>query len=319
MGIYTEVSSHRDEKFGKKKVNHENHSSVGTKPKKRQLLDIVFFSKNRTQNNTIASLSLPTNQLNNKRLHKIHSFKADLSEIFVPKKLNNPFDYEPDLLCLAAAEQLQEHLTTQTEWNHNFGLSDDTSRPIGKMFGVLVIQNADKELGFLAAFSGKLAGQNHHLYFVPPVYDSLSDEGFLNNGMQDLKVLNDQVKQLNGRDKETNPLNAEEQNQLQSLKQQRKKHSKHLLTQLFDAYSFVNAYGEYKTAAQLFSTPPAGAGECSAPKLLQYAYLHHLKPIAIAEFWWGAPPSNNNTIRQHGHYYGACLDKCSTILRWMLS
>ncbi len=283
------------------------------------MLNVVFFSNNRTQNNTIAPLSLPANQLNNKRLPKIHTFKADLSEIFVPKKLNNPFNYEPDLLCLAAAEQLQEHLKTQTEWQHNFGLGDDASRPIGKMFGVLVIQNVDKELGFLAAFSGKLAGQNHHSYFVPPVYDSLSDEGFLNNGMQNLKVINDKVKQLKARDKETNPLDAAEQSQLQSLKQQRKEHSKHLLAQLFNAYAFVNTYGEYKTAAQLFTTPPAGAGECSAPKLFQYAYLHQLKPIAIAEFWWGAPPSDNNTIRQHGHYYGACVDKCSTILHWMLS
>lgn len=282
------------------------------------MLNIVFFSNNRTQNNTIAPLSLPANQLNNIRLHKIHSFKADLSEIFVPQKLNNPFDYEPDLLCLAAAEQLQEHLKTQTEWQHNFGLSDDKSRAIGKMFGVLVIQNADNELGFLAAFSGKLAGQNHHSYFVPPVYDSLSDEGFLNKGMRALKILNSEVEQLTSLQEKTS-LSDELEIRLTFLLNERKNHSNKLLVKLFDSYSFQNAASNKKTAKQLFNKPPAGAGECAAPKLFQFAYQNKLKPISIAEFWWGAPPSNNNIIRTHKHFYPACTDKCKTLLGWMLS
>jgi tRNA pseudouridine32 synthase/23S rRNA pseudouridine746 synthase len=109
--------------------------------------------------------------------------------------LNDPFvvqDKQHPLVSIAVA-QLQQHLKTQTEWQNNFGLQgkDTTLKPIGKMFGVLVVQTADKELGYLAAFSGKLARQNHHSYFVPPVFDSLSEDTFLNKGMRALKVINE--------------------------------------------------------------------------------------------------------------------------------
>ena len=62
--------------------------------------------------------------------------------------------------------------------------------------------------------------------------------------------------------------------------------------------------------------PPSGAGECCAPKLLQYAFAHHLHPVSIAEFWWGASPAGE--IRQHLHYYPACRGKCRPILNYML-
>jgi tRNA pseudouridine32 synthase/23S rRNA pseudouridine746 synthase len=89
-------------------------------------------------------------------------------------------------------------------------------------------------------------------------------------------------------------------------------------SQLFDAYKFSNAAGELRTPKDLFTTPPAGAGECAAPKLLQYAYQQHLTPLAIAEFWWGAPPSSAISTRSHLAYYHACEDKCRGVLGWML-
>ena len=83
----------------------------------------------------------------------------------------------------------------------------------------------------------------------------------------------------------------------------------------------LNYRGEVKTLCDIFEqtvhkTPPAGAGECAAPKLLQQAYLHHWKPIAMAEFWWGNSPKNE--VRHHGYYYPACKGKCEPILRHML-
>ena len=83
----------------------------------------------------------------------------------------------------------------------------------------------------------------------------------------------------------------------------------------------LNANGEIKNLCTIFKqtvqkTPPAGAGECAAPKLLQYAYLHQLKPIAMAEFWWGNSPKAE--IRHHGYYYPACKGKCEPILKHML-
>lgn len=90
---------------------------------------------------------------------------------------------------------------------------------------------------------------------------------------------------------------------------------------LFEQFGMLNYRGELKNLCEIFGqtvhkTPPAGAGECAAPKLLQQAYLHGWKPIAMAEFWWGDSPKTE--IRHHGHYYPACKGKCEPILQHML-
>ena len=109
--------------------------------------------------------------------------------------------------------------------------------------------------------------------------------------------------------------------QIQELKTERKVRSAALQQQLFEQFRMLNYRGEVKTLRDIFEqtvhkTPPAGAGECAAPKLLQQAYLHHWKPIAMAEFWWGNSPKNE--VRHHGYYYPACKGKCEPILRHML-
>lgn len=108
---------------------------------------------------------------------------------------------------------------------------------------------------------------------------------------------------------------------IEKLKTERKNRSAALQQQLFEQFRILNARGETRDLCDIFSeteqkTPPAGAGECAAPKLLQYAYLHHLKPIAMAEFWWGNSPKAE--IRRHGYYYPACKTKCEPILNHML-
>ena len=109
--------------------------------------------------------------------------------------------------------------------------------------------------------------------------------------------------------------------QIQELKAERKVRSAALQQQLFEQFRMLNYRGEVITLCDIFEqtvhkTPPAGAGECAAPKLLQQAYLHHWKPIAMAEFWWGNSPRNE--VRHHGYYYPACKGKCEPILRHML-
>ncbi len=109
--------------------------------------------------------------------------------------------------------------------------------------------------------------------------------------------------------------------QIQELKAERKVRSAALQQQLFEQFRMLNYRGEAITLCDIFEqtvhkTPPAGAGECAAPKLLQQAYLHHWKPIAMAEFWWGNSPKNE--VRHHGYYYPACKGKCEPILRHML-
>ena len=108
---------------------------------------------------------------------------------------------------------------------------------------------------------------------------------------------------------------------LKSLQLQRKQMSDELQRWLFAAYRMLNAKGEERDLIDIFreythAMPPAGAGDCCAPKLLQYAYQHRLRPVCMAEFWWGESPVSE--IRHHLHYYPACRSKCLPILTHML-
>ena len=335
---------------------------------------------------------------------------ADVLSSTLPEKFTFPFYYQPHPLCLLAAKELQQHLMTQSDWYHNFGLSDDPALIIGKMFGVLLVKNLDGELGYLSAFSGKLADQNHLPKFVPPVFDMLACDSFFHHErhvikqltaqfdailhdtayqvakdnfadtqarclaeieQKRLRVVANRAKRKALRDNATVESNIAEppsaepdgavhdallktlaaqsiedkleftqdkkdllstialakstldqfEQKIQSLKKQRKTLSAQLQQRLFEQYQFLNALGDEKSLAAIFSdtvmrTPPAGAGECAAPKLLHYAYSHNLAPIAMAEFWWGASPKSQ--VRKHMQFYPACIGKCQPILNHML-
>ena len=105
------------------------------------------------------------------------------------------------------------------------------------------------------------------------------------------------------------------------LKEERKARSILLQKWLFDQYRFVNKGGDFKSVVDIFKgrtpdIPPAGAGDCAAPKLIQYAFTNKLEPIVMAEFWWGKAPSSK--IRKHGYFYPSCKGKCEPILGYML-
>jgi tRNA pseudouridine32 synthase/23S rRNA pseudouridine746 synthase len=320
-------------------------------------------------------------------------FKTDISGITLPEKFTFPFYYQPHKLSEIAAASLQDYLATQTNFDHNFGL-DATQKGlvIGKMFGVLVCQNEKGELGYLWAFSGKLANENHHQYFVPTVFDMLTEDSFFRkeeevlnafnrtlenlendvNYLQTLASFNQakiqaetELQQQKTRIKEQKVLRDEKRNRLETtlskeelellnlelseaskqesillkkmtkywkltlqsleekvavftneihrLKEDRKAKSSQLQQKLFSEYSFYNQYQEKKSLAEIFNNnPPAGAGECAAPKLLHYAFQNDLKPICMAEFWWGQSP--NSEVRQHKQFYPSCKSKCEPIL-----
>ncbi|WP_448564684.1 pseudouridine synthase [Thalassotalea ganghwensis] len=328
------------------------------------------------------------------------SFKQDITGFELPKKFNYPHYYQPHPLTALAAKELQDYLTTQQEWRHDFGLTDnDSPEAIGKMFGVLLVQNSTGEIGYLSAFSGKLADSNHIGRFVPPIYDLLAKESVYQQQNQRINELNQQITALkqskdisiaegklsrlkSNADKalqqfndiakkaklarqskrsqleQSKPANYQEQlgllakesvaykvklkhlknywqmeidnlaqdlsqklSTIESLKQQRLFLSSELQTRIFEQYQFLNTQLETKSINQLFSAaahpPPAGTGECAAPKLLQYAFQYQLKPLAFAEFWWGKSPKS--AIRQHGNFYPACMGKCQPILMHMLN
>ena len=142
-------------------------------------------------------------------------FNQNITHVSLPDKFTFPFFYQPHQLCKLAAKELQEHLNTQTEWIHNFGLDADKKEDaIGKMFGVLVVQNQQNKIGYLSAFSGKLAESNHHSKFVPPVFDILTEDGFFIKGMAKLNLLNSQLETL---EKDQNYNSLKEQFKTKSL------------------------------------------------------------------------------------------------------
>ena len=316
----------------------------------------------------------------------LHRFTTSISDIPLPERFTYPFCYTPHPLCVMAAEEVQNYLSKQSDWQEELSQ--------GKMFGVLIVQTEDGSIGYLTAFSGILAGKNIHPYFVPPVYDLLQPQGFFKIEEENISAINRRIRRLEedkkyidlrsnltqttqsaqdalsiaktqlkeAKDKrellrKTGQLDAKEEadliresqfqkaeykrlerswkdkiaslqveagnweKQIQELKAERKVRSAALQQQLFEQFRMLNYRGEVITLCDIFEqtvhkTPPAGAGECAAPKMLQQAYLHHWKPIAMAEFWWGNSPRNE--VRHHGYYYPACKGKCEPILRHML-
>ncbi|WP_118953443.1 RluA family pseudouridine synthase [Taibaiella helva] len=332
---------------------------------------------------------------------KVIYFKEnDIRGIAMPERFTFPFYYEPHPLAKIAAEELKHLLETQTGLDHNFGLDRDAhGMAIGKMFGILVVQDGGGRLGYLSAFSGKLGNSNSHLRFVPPVFDMLAEDSFFLKEQYILNDINRQVKdietsesytalqqELKGlilqvekeisgfktllkankldrkrqREEQRNSLSPEAYagfealmiksslhdkhrlavlnavcearlSQLRSrmapydgriaaLKKARKEKSAALQQQLFEQYTFLNQYGHRRSLQDIFSETvlgvPSAAGECATPKLLQYAFLKGYKPLAMAEFWWGASPRSE--IRVHGQFYPACTGKCKPILKHML-
>ena len=106
-----------------------------------------------------------------------------------------------------------------------------------------------------------------------------------------------------------------------SLKKLRKETSAFLQNTLYEKFEFLNSLKQPKALIEIFNNPevkpPAGSGECAAPKLLQFAFKNDLTPICMAEFWWGTSP--NSAIRKHKNYYAACQSRCKPILSHMLS
>ncbi|MFY0626967.1 MAG: RluA family pseudouridine synthase [Reichenbachiella sp.] len=334
--------------------------------------------------------------LSNDYFKKLDGLDPDISP---PSKFTYPFFYEPHPLCVLAVGKLQKYLETQNDWDHDFGIEHHVKGVnIGKMFGVLVVEDQKGELGYLQAFSGKLADQNHQKGFVPPVADILKIDSFFRRGEKEIEEITSEIHLIENsgeylyekgkleqlkqqfdlevqtqknknrtakadRKNRRNSLSIHDdhttieamlqneskkdhfelkdlnrkwkiqlshsnakldalQVEIDQLKIKRKKRSGDLQKEIFDQYQFLNIEGKTKSVQEIFEKttfkiPPSGAGDCALPKLLQFAFLHQLKPLAMAEFWWGQSPSSE--IRKHGFFYPSCKGKCEPILSHMLS
>ncbi|MBQ5817560.1 MAG: RNA pseudouridine synthase, partial [Bacteroidaceae bacterium] len=121
-------------------------------------------------------------------MEKFHLFDDTVGEIALPARFNNPFSYTPHPLCVRAVEAVRRVVAANPLWR------DEAAR--GKMFGVLVVQDAQGRCGYLAAFSGLFAGCNEHDYFVPAVFDFLAPDGYFKREEGEISSINREVASL---------------------------------------------------------------------------------------------------------------------------
>ena len=211
-----------------------------------------------------------------------------------------PFCYTPDPAIVEAAGRLITHVDASPELRNLFRE--------GKMMGVLMVEDAEGRKDFIYGFSGLAGGRSVVEGFVPPIFDLTDPDGHFKKEEAEISELNRRIRECGDP-----PV-------VSALKAERKGRSVALQDWLFRQYMVLNALGERKTILEVFSerglVPPGGTGDCAAPKMLQYAYLHGLKPLAMGEFWYGDPPMDE--VRRQGCFYPSCTGKCGPLLAFML-
>ena len=205
-----------------------------------------------------------------------------------------PFCYTPAPDIVAAARRFISALDAAGGTDRD---SDDPSiRHLaeGKMIGVLKVEDDEGAVQYLYGFSGTVGGCATLPGFVPPIFDLTDPEGYFRRREAEISAMPPGLA--------------------------RKLASAELQAWIFDQYRVSNARGETLSIREVFArrglVPPGGTGDCAAPKLLQYAYDHHLAPLAMGEFWYGASPASE--VREEGRFYPACTGKCGPLLSFML-
>ena len=331
--------------------------------------------------------------------HLFHPLKWGFER---PRRMNNPFYYEPHPLALQAVDEVvaflkgdkaQRFLSAKVAESFVHDISK------GKMFGVLVVERTaengkDSETGYLAGYSGQIAGRADWEGFVPAVFDYLQPDGYFKRHEAEIVDVSEEIRSLENSDEYSltrrhlddvrklaereiadykammlhsknernlrrkalreavDQAEAEEEmiresqfqkaelrrikkrwtgeialaedslreidERLKSLRQKRHAMSDMLQRWLFSRFMMLNACGERHSLLEIWKNelPPAGAGECCEPRLLQYAFTKGWHPLCMAMFWWGESPKEE--VRHHLHFYPACNGKCKPILGWML-
>ena len=331
--------------------------------------------------------------------HLFHPLKWGFER---PRRMNNPFYYEPHPLALQAVDEVVAFLKGDTAQRFlpakvAKSFVHDISK--GKMFGVLVVERKaesgeDNETGYLAGYSGQIAGRADWEGFVPTVFDYLQPDGYFKRHEAEIVDVSEEIRSLENSDEYSlarrhlddvrqqaereiadykammlhsknernlrrkalreavDQAEAEEEmiresqfqkaelrrikkrwtgeialaedslreidERLKLLRQKRHAMSDELQRWLFAQFSMLNALGESRSLLEIWKKelPPAGAGECCEPRLLQYAFSKGWHPLCMAMFWWGESPKEE--VRHHLHFYPACNGKCKPILGWML-
>lgn len=229
---------------------------------------------------------------------------------------HNPYYYHPQPAARLAADDVFSVIRSRPDWSALFVQ--------GKMLGILVVDiphnvstlpsrvHIINNVCYLAAYSGVVNGLvDDTQYFVPPIYDLQQPDDFYLTKDAEITAINHRLKQLD-------PTSAE----AKQLQQSRHALSIALQKEIFSHFNLLDATGvRYRNIVDIFADakrglPPGGTGECCAPRLLQYALAQGLKPLQLAEFWYGASPRTLN--RHHASFYPSCIEKCSPLLRYQL-
>lgn len=230
----------------------------------------------------------------------LHSLPKHLDMNEAPGHMSSPYTISPHPWAQAAAHDIIDKVRAYMRAHEESEL-----HRLGKMFGVLVVKapsaEDNKHYAYLSAFSAQLDGSYLQKGFVPPVYmpkqspiGTTRDES---RRLQRLLFANYQFINTEGQTKNLLDIFAKEK-------------------PIYSPEEWFNSRDKAQPIHYTETLPPSGAGDCCAPKLLQYALIHDLQPLALAEFWIGASPKNE--LRQEGFFYAPCSSRCVPILRWML-
>ena len=239
--------------------------------------------------------------------------------------VNNPYYYHPQPIIREAADDVLLKIHRHPEWRKLFTQ--------GKMLGVLLVEGNDprvhyiNNIGYLVAYSGVVNGlSDPDCVFVTPIYDLQNPDDFYLQKDAEITAINHKIKDQEQSIASLDPkrdktLVKKRQGEIRELKSTRHQLSIALQKEIFSHFDVSNPQHKYRNIIDLFAEakrglPPGGTGECAAPRLLQYAYKHELKPLQLAEFWFGRSPRNIQRI--HGHFYPSCIEKCSPLLSYML-
>lgn len=205
----------------------------------------------------------------------------------LPSAFTYPFRYVPHPLVVEAAQSLIQRLDGVNAVSSGIPPEALESLREGKMLGVLLTDG-----GPLFAFSGLVSGWSSLPGFVPPVLDITN--GYFKQREREISAM------------PPGACKAQASADLQDW--------------LFSHYVVMNGRGEELSVKDIFAlralVPPGGTGDCAAPKLLNYAFRHGLKPLAMGEFWYGRSPERE--VREQGRFYPSCTGKCGPLLTWMM-
>ena len=250
----------------------------------------------------------------------------------LPEKFTYPFCYVPHPLIREAAAALIERIDASDYLRGLFGE--------GKMMGALLVEDAAGDTRVLYGFSGVAGGTALVEGFVPPIFDLTEPGGYYRAAEARITAINERLALLRtemsvgkchkaGEAESTfqqTSLSSDSTHEaggaesVEALERERHALSVELQDWIFSRYRVSNARGESLSIKEVFArrglVPPGGTGDCAAPKLLQYAYSHGLKPLAMGEFWYGASPRRE--VRTQGRFYPSCTGKCGPLLEFML-